>query len=103
MSANRRIQKFGNPAGPIGGPSTSESVEAKQKLFPLHCLPPAVAAMGHAICKAERVPESLAGCCLLGRLSASVGAGLKVKSGPNRVTRGNLYIMASGESASGKS
>ncbi len=36
-------------------------------------------------------------------LSASIGAGLEVTSGPNRVTRGNLYIMASAESGSGKS
>jgi hypothetical protein len=39
----------------------------------------------------------------LGILSASIGAGLQVTSGPNRVTRGNLYIMASAESGSGKS
>ena len=71
--------------------------------FPLNCLPPAAAEMGTAICKVERTPESLAGCCLLGILSASIGAGLQVRSGPNRVTRGNLFIMASGESASGKS
>ena len=29
--------------------------------------------------------------------------GIEIKSGPNRTTRGNIYIMASGESASGKS
>ncbi len=103
MSMNRRIQKFGKSAEPIAGKIPSESEEARAKLFPLHCLPPAAAAMGQAICKAERVPESLVGCCLLGRLSASVGAGLQVRSGPNRVTRANLYIVASGESGSGKS
>ncbi len=77
--------------------------QSRPTSFPLHCLPPAVAEMGRAICKAERTPESLVGCCLLGNLSASVGTGLQVRSGPNRVARGNLFILASGESGSGKS
>ena len=73
------------------------------KPFPLHSLPPAVEAMARAIAEAERAPESLAGCCVLGILSAAIGAGLQVRSGPQRVTRGNLYIVASAESGSGKS
>jgi hypothetical protein len=59
--------------------------------------------MASAVCETERVPGSLAGCCALGILSASIGSGLQVLSGPNRVTRGNLYILASAESGSGKS
>ena len=59
--------------------------------------------MAEAIARTERTPETLAGCCVLGILSASIGAGLQITSGPNRVTRGNLYIMASAESGSGKS
>jgi hypothetical protein len=59
--------------------------------------------MARAICASERVPASLAGCCALAALSCSIGAGLDCKSGDSRTTRGNLYIMPSGESASGKS
>ena len=59
--------------------------------------------MAQAIARTERTPETLAGCCTLGILSASIGAGLQVKSGPDRVTRGNLYVLASAESGSGKS
>lgn len=59
--------------------------------------------MAEAIARTERTPETLAGCCVLGIVSASIGAGLQVKSGPDRVTRPNLYIMASAESGSGKS
>ena len=76
---------------------------AANEPFPLHHLPPAIGEMARAICATERVPESLAGCCVLGFLSASIGAGLCVKSGTNRETRGNLYILASAESGSGKS
>jgi Protein of unknown function (DUF3987) len=36
-------------------------------------------------------------------VSAAIGRGLEVKSGANRVTRGNLYILGSAESGSGKS
>lgn len=88
----------------VSAEATQAALEETKSLpFPLHCLPPVLADMGVAICKTERTPESLVGCGLLGTLSASIGAGLQVRSGPNRVTRGNLYLMASGESGSGKS
>jgi len=73
------------------------------KPFPIHCLPPSVAAMARAIAETERTPASLAGCCTLGIVSASIGAGVRVRSGPDRFTRGNLNIVGSAESGSGKS
>ncbi len=80
------------------------AVENEQaKPFPLHCLPTAFEPMARAICESQGVPEALAGCCVLAALSCSIGAGLQINSGPNQVTRGNLYIMPSGESGSGKS
>ena len=81
----------------------SHADEPAAKPFPLHCLPPDVKAMARAIAEVERTPESLAGVCVLGILSASIGAGLAVKSGPDRGTRANLYLVASAESGSGKS
>jgi Protein of unknown function (DUF3987)/CHC2 zinc finger len=71
--------------------------------FPLQRLPPLVEAMAKEVCETERVPESLVGSCALGILSASIGAGLVVQSGSNRVTRGNIYLLVSAESGSGKS
>jgi hypothetical protein len=71
--------------------------------FPLHCLPPICKAMAGAVCKTVRVLESLPGSCTLGILSAALGRGLQVKSGTNRVTRGNVYVVGSAESGSGKS
>lgn len=85
----------------------SESTElpaiSQAQPFPLHCLPRVCEAMARAVCKTVRVLESLPGCCALGILSAAIGKGLQVKSGTNRVTRGNLYILGSAESGSGKS
>ena len=87
--------------------SKSESAEfpetTQARPFPLHCLPRACEAMARAICEAVRVRESLPGCCILGIGSAAIGKGLQVKSGANRVTRGNLYNLASVGSGGGKS
>src|SRR5438132_12416006 len=97
---NRRIYKPGEGSTTLSvnlGPDGSE--QAIQP-FPLDRLPPAAAAMARAIAKTERTPEALAGCCVLGTLSASIGAGLQAKSGPQRVTRGNLYLVASAATGS---
>ena len=90
-----------SPSGAAGNGAGHPGEDAKP--FPLDRLPPAAAKMAAAIARTERTPEALAGCCTLGILSASIGAGLEVKSGPDRVTRGNLYLMPSAESGSGKS
>jgi hypothetical protein len=97
------IYKPGGAMADSAGQSGADEAEEKNSPFPLQHLPPAVRAMAEAIARTERTPETLAGGCVLGFLSASIGAGLRVTSGPNRVTRGNLYIMASAESGSGKS
>lgn len=99
----KRIYKPGSMAKAIGAEHPDSEGEEKISPFPLQHLPPAPRAMAEAIARTEQTPETLAGCCVLGFLSASIGAGLQVRSGPNRVTRGNLYIMASAESGSGKS
>jgi len=71
--------------------------------MPLYLLPKPFADMSQAIVKSARVPPSLAGCCVLGALSASIGSGLRIKNGGDRFAHANLYIMASATSGSGKS
>lgn len=71
--------------------------------FPLECLPETMASMVKAISETERVPESLPACCVLGTISASIGKGLQIQSGPSRTTPGNVYITASASSGTGKS
>jgi replicative DNA helicase len=71
--------------------------------FPLEVLPGAAGDMARSIVDAERVPESLAGVSVLGIVSASIGAGLQIRSSASRVTPGNLYILASADSGTGKS
>lgn len=77
------IYKPGNAATANGaGQPGFDEGEEKNLPFPLHYLPPTARAMAEAIARTERTPESLAGCCALGLLSASIGAGLQVISGP---------------------
>ena len=71
--------------------------------MPLSLLPVPFRQMSEAISHSARVPQSLAGCCVLGALSASIGSGLKVRSGADRFSFANLFIMASAASGSGKS
>jgi hypothetical protein len=88
------------PASPTNLP-ISEIIPPQP--FPLGCLPSSCKAMARAIYETVRVWAALPGCCILGIVSAAIGRGLQVKSGPNRLTRGNLYTLASADSGSGKS
>lgn len=80
-----------------------ETDEPEAAPFPLDALPPAMATIIVAVSRTERVPLALPAVCALGVVSAAIGSGLEVASGPNRVTRANLYLLASAESGSGKS
>jgi len=83
--------------------SATEYDSDKEKPFPIWTLPESVADMARAIASTERTPVSLSGVCTLGFLSAAIGKGLDIQSGPDRHTRGNVYLLASAESGSGKS
>ncbi len=91
------------PAGNVARIQDDSADDLPPQPFPIECLPAAAGDMARGIAAAERVPESLTGCCVLGILNASIGAGLQVRSGAQRVTRGNLFILASAESGTGKS
>lgn len=84
-------------------PALSEEDEPEAAPFPVNALPPTMALLVSAVARCERVPLALPGVCALGVISAAIGAGLEVTSGPNRATRGNLFLLASAESGSGKS
>ena len=84
-------------------PALPEEDEPEAAPFPVDALPPTMALLVSAVARCERVPLALPGVCALGVVSAALGAGLEVVSGPNRATRGNLFLLASAESGSGKS
>ena len=91
------------PAGNVERLRPEIDDDHKLTPFPVDCLPKAAGDMARAIAAAERVPESLTGSCVLGILSASIGARLKIRSGGQRVTLGNLFILISAQTGTGKS
>ncbi len=84
-------------------PALPEEDEPEATPFPVDCLPPIMAGIVAAVSRCERVPLALPGVCALGIVSAALGAGLEVVSGANKVARGNLFLLASAVSGSGKS
>ncbi len=115
MNATERIYKPSQRAKVIASPGhestpngaavngTGQSGAEVTTPFPVDCLPPTMANMAQAIALTERTPITLAACCVLGIVSASIGAGLQVKSGPDRKTRGNLFLLGSADSGGSKS
>ena len=118
MNNKNRIYKPGTPSMTNSQPALKTNPTAQPgngaghpedddddmpKPFPLGCLPPTARAMAETVARVARTPEPLAGCCVLAVLSASIGAGLQVPSQPDKIARGNLYIIVSIPSGSGKS
>lgn len=71
--------------------------------FPLDALPPTMALVAAGVARTARVPDRLSGVCTVGIVSAAIGAGLEVQSDTQRTTRGNLFLLVSAETGTGKS
>ncbi len=71
--------------------------------FPLDALPPTMALIAAAVARVARVPDRLTGPCVIGLVSAAIGAGLEIESDGIRTLRGNLFILVSAETGAGKS
>jgi hypothetical protein len=80
-----------------------ETDEPEAAPFPVDALPPAMACLVLATSRSAYVPLAMPAVCALGVVSAAIGAGLEIVSGPERTTSANLFLIASGESGSGKS
>jgi hypothetical protein len=63
--------------------------------FPTAVLPPILGNMVKEVARITQTPESMAGCLILGIISASIGKGIKLKGQAKRVTSGNLYLLLS--------
>ena len=94
-------RRVSNP--PVVLPEADLDEEPAAADFPLDALPPVLASMVVAVARCEHVPPALPALAAIGVASASIGAGLEVVSRPNRVTRGNLFLLGAAESGSGKS
>ena len=82
---------------------SEEPDEPERASFPMDCLPATLVGLASGVARTARVPERLTGVCALGLVSAAIGAGLEVQSDPQRTTRGNLFLLVSAETGTGKS
>jgi len=71
--------------------------------FPLDCLPIAMRQIAEEVSRSTLAPVSLSAACVLGTVSAALGAGVEIATGGGESLRGNLFIMAAAESGTGKS
>lgn len=104
----REVEEIKDPATVVTGVTvvTKETEEIEDPAavpFPTIYLPDVVAEMVEAVSQSEGTPRSLGACCALGVVSASIGRGLRVRSGPDRTTPGNIYIIGSAQSGTAKS
>ena len=71
--------------------------------FPMHCLPGIAGEMARQIARVTTAQnEPLAAASCLGIISAAIGAGIEIRTGGERRTRGNLYALAIAASGTGK-
>lgn len=82
------------------GFDTEEECESE---FPLDRLPSAMRQIVEEVSRSTLAPVSLSAACVLGTVSAALGAGLEIATGGGETLRGNLFIMAAAESGTGKS
>ena len=80
-----------NPYSPSGNP------------FPMNTLPDHIAAMVRSVATVYGVPEVMPAVCALAMLSAALGKGLRIASGRGRQTMGNIFVLISADSGTGKS
>ena len=72
--------------------------------FPIDCIPGIAGQMAREIaCVTTSRNKALAGVSVIATLSAAIGASLEICSGPNRMSRANLYFLVFTASGTGKS
>lgn len=70
--------------------------------FPVDALPPPVLDIVDSVADRLQVPDALPACCALATISAAIGSGLRVRTIGDRTLRGNIYVVVSVPSGSGK-
>jgi hypothetical protein len=71
--------------------------------FPVERLPIRLRAMANEVVDNFKIPYGLVAPMLISAVSCAMGKGVKLESGKGKKSKGNLFIIASAESGSGKS
>jgi hypothetical protein len=77
--------------------------DAEKKPFPFHAMPETLRNMALAVRDQSRAPEELCAASAIGILSACIGAGIRVVSGPDMTVRPNVFVLSVARSGTGKS
>jgi hypothetical protein len=99
----QRQSSSSSPLYVAPSPPSAQDEPPTRESFPLSCLPPVLGDMAQAISASIRVPLELSGPLVLGITSGAIGKGLTLKSGADRMIRGNLYLLGIAMSGDGKS
>ena len=87
----------------FAGEVLGDDEEEDELPFPMHCLPGIAGEMAKQIARVTTAQnEPLAAASCLGVISAAIGAGIEIRTGGERRTRGNLYALAIAASGTGK-
>jgi hypothetical protein len=76
--------------------------ESVRHPFPVSLLPPILQHIATEAANSERVPVAITAAAAIATASAAIGAGLALKSGANRLTHANLYMIVAAKSGTGK-
>jgi hypothetical protein len=77
--------------------------DAETKPFPFHAMPETLRKMALAVQEQSRAPGDLCAASSIGILSACIGAGIRVVSGPDMTVRPNVFVLTVARSGTGKS
>lgn len=90
-------------SGVFGSESMPENKSDEVGLFPTHALPLVLREMVQETSRVTQTPDAMSAIVALGILSASFGGGLLVRSGGERLTPPNLFLLGIARSGTGKS
>ena len=96
-------QVFKVPGSPPPPQDDDDDELPTMQPFPIHVLPPVLRAFVNEAGRVAQVPAELPVACCLATVSASLGKGLQVETFNGKRTPGNIMVLCSAETGSGKS
>lgn len=87
----------------VDKPDVARFRSVKCAPFPILALPPVLREMVCSVADGHGLPVVMPAAIALAMVSAALGKGLRIASGRGRKTMGNLFVLLSAASGSGKS
>lgn len=102
-----KLANEANPKSPLSPKfdhvgNKADNGEIGSHPFPVSLLPPILRFIATEAANSERVPVAITAAAAIATASAAIGAGLALRSGANRLTHANLYMIVAAKSGTGK-